>query len=135
MKNLFLLSFIVLCSIVNAQPKVTSSPQIAIKIEEGASIELKGIHITFESVIEDSRCPKYTNCIWEGRAIVQVKMKNKEGMERSRKIILGKTMGDESSDKILYQMEGYSIEVVGLNPYPEEGTEKSSYILLIRENN
>lgn len=33
-----------------------------------------GPNIEFVKVTEDSRCPKFTNCVWAGQAVVQLKV-------------------------------------------------------------
>ncbi len=134
MKNLLLLSLLLISSLASAQPKAAPTPQIAIKLEQGTSITLKGKIISFETVIEDSRCPKYTNCVWAGQAVVQLKVTNQKGLETQRKIIIGAAKGNESENRVLYKNGNYTIEVIDLLPYPEEGAEKSPYILLLKEH-
>jgi len=41
----------------------------------GDSLALSdALTMTFEAVVEDSRCPTGTNCIWEGDAVVRVRL-------------------------------------------------------------
>lgn len=118
---------------LNAQNKKVESPKIAIKVDLGKSIVLNDVTLKFIDVVEDSRCPKYTNCIWAGRAIVLVEV-TEEGNTTEKKIYIGETRNNEPTSKMLYLKEDYFIEVVNLNPYPEEGKEKSPYTLLVCES-
>ena len=56
----------------NAQS--SQPPQIAIRVPLGESVDVDGIKVSFNEIREDSRCPRYTTCVWEGRArvIIQV---------------------------------------------------------------
>ena len=51
-----------------------------------------------------------------------------------KKIYIGETRNNEPTSKMLYLKEDYFIEVVNLNPYPEEGKEESPYTLLVCES-
>ena len=132
MKNLLFIFLLFSSYILIGQEDSSKTPKIAVKIQQGETVTLNGVSITFDSVLEDSRCPKYTNCIWAGRAIVQVSV-IENGRSETKKIFLGETRGEEASSKSIFQKEGYFIEVVTLNPYPEDGKEKTAYTLLVCE--
>ena len=133
MKKLLLLSILFISLSPMAQNEKAETPKIAVKMEIGQTISLQGVSLTFIDVIEDSRCPKYTNCIWAGRAVVLVEVKV-NGKKEQKKIYLGETRNNEPTSKILYSKDGYFIEVVALNPYPEDGKEKAPYTLLVCES-
>jgi len=132
MKRVFLLSLLFISVLAFSQETASSTPKIAIKIEEGATVVLQGVSISFAAVLEDSRCPKYTNCIWAGRAIVQVEVSH-DGVAETKKVYLGETRPNEPTGKTIYEKDNYAIEVAALQPYPEEGKEKAPYVLLIAE--
>lgn len=133
MKQLLFITFIFIPLSFFAQSETALTPKIAFKIDKGESVKLHDMTIKFADVIEDSRCPKYTNCIWAGRAIVQLEITDKAGKLQDKTIILGETKGDESADKTLYRTNEYVIEAVGLNPYPEDGKETTPYTLLVSQ--
>ncbi|MEZ4875233.1 MAG: hypothetical protein R2793_07260 [Flavobacteriaceae bacterium] len=132
MKRIALLSLLFISVSAFSQESPSGTPKIAIKIEEGATVVLQGVSITFAAVLEDSRCPKYTNCIWAGRAVVEVEVSG-EGVTETKKIYLGETRPNEPTGKTMYEKDNYAIEVAALQPYPEEGKEKAPYVLLIAE--
>ncbi|MEZ4778205.1 MAG: hypothetical protein R2786_02350 [Flavobacteriaceae bacterium] len=132
MRKLLFLSIILISCFANAQEEKAKTPKIAIKIEQGQSITLGDVKLKFLTVEEDSRCPKYTNCIWAGRAVVVLEVV--EGTQKQeKKVYLGETRPNEPSTKTLYSKDNYFIEVVALNPYPEMDKEKGTYTLLICE--
>lgn len=133
MKKLFVLSVLFFSLSMLGQEETSTTPRIAIKLELGSVVKLHNISLKFSEVLEDSRCPKYTTCIWAGRAIIHLEITHKDGRIEDKSIIIGATQGDESSDKTIYRTEGYFIEAVNVNPYPEEGAPTSPYTLLISE--
>ena len=42
-----------------------------LQLGETARCQCHGPVIQFTAIKEDSRCPEYTNCIWEGQAVIQ----------------------------------------------------------------
>lgn len=133
MKKLVFLSILLVTFSIMAQDEKAETPKIAVKMELGKTISLQGVSLKFMDVIEDSRCPKYTNCIWAGRAIILIEVEA-DGKKEQKKIYLGETRNNEPNSKTLYSNEGYFIEVVALHPYPEEGKEKAPYTLLVCES-
>ena len=80
------------------------------------------LRIKFLSVVEDSRCPTGTNCIWAGNAKVKVRIIDSKG--RSKDFELNTNLPEK---KVSYG--GYEIELAGLAPYPNaEGTNRAAYV-------
>jgi len=67
--------------------------------------------VSFVGVTEDSRCPKNTNCVWEGEAKIKL-MINEDAME------LVIRQGDPAQAQQSYE-GGYIIEAQSLAPYPD----------------
>ncbi len=133
MKQLFFICCLLFVTSFFAQSETGSTPTIAIKIKKGESVKVHDVIVKFTDVREDSRCPKYTNCIWAGRAIVQLEVTDEKGGKQDISVILGETTGNESKDRTIYRRDGYLIEAIDLNPYPEEGKESTPYTLLVSE--
>ena len=71
-----------------------------------------GITVKFIAVIEDSRCPRGTQCVWAGNAKVKI------GLSKGRK---AKTIElDSNVGNTLVQFQGYDIKFVSLRPEPGE---------------
>ena len=69
-----------------------------------------GLKVKFASLVEDSRCPTDTNCIWAGNARITVRV-TKNG--RSKILTLNTT---ESGAAPVFA--GYRFKLMGLTPEP-----------------
>lgn len=79
--------------------------------------ECGGISITFEKVLEDSRCPVGVDCVWFGQVKVRLKIRTsteEQVFEPSYSLI--------QSSFPSAQIGGYSVMFFGLSPYPEGET-------------
>jgi len=131
MKNTLFILFVIIASIGYSQEEPATSPKIAIKISLGESIALENHTVKFVEVLEDSRCPKNTTCVWEGRArvLVEVTEKGKEAYKKT--LIFGKTMQGESQNKVLFSGKDSNVIGMNLNPYPNSEEVKGPYVLLL----
>lgn len=71
--------------------------------------------IQFVSVTEDSRCPEYTNCIWEGQVGVQLSV-GKDGRETVKL-----ALQPEKPEAGQQQLDGYIYRLQKVEPYPKAG--------------
>jgi hypothetical protein len=70
---------------------------------------------TFIGISEDSRCPRYTNCVWEGQAVIQLQLSGV--LLETVDIKLRATTNDRAN----IARGGYRLSVQTLDPYPESG--------------
>lgn len=70
--------------------------------------------ITFDSVLNDSRCPNGAQCVWAGNA--EVKFIYSAGTQNSAFIL--NTLNTFRTDTLI---NGYRIKLIRLNPYPQMG--------------
>jgi hypothetical protein len=68
------------------------------------------LSVRFVELIEDSRCPTDTNCIWAGNAKIKIRV-SKNG--RSQDLTL-----DTNGPHQAATAEGYSIQLISLTPAP-----------------
>ena len=69
------------------------------------------LRVRFVELVEDSRCPTDTNCVWAGNARIKIRV-SKNG--NSEEIIL-----DSNGPKqYATTADGHSIKLVGLTPHP-----------------
>lgn len=68
------------------------------------------LSVRFVEMVEDSRCPVDTNCIWAGNAKIKIRVA-KNG--RSHNLTL-----DTNGPSQTVTAEGYQIKLVGLTPAP-----------------
>ncbi len=137
MKNtLLLLSFILFSTFLFSQTKEGKTPIITIKAPYNQSIIVENLTIKLIDVLEDSRCPTGTTCVWAGRAKMLIEV-TEEGQDPIQKeLILGKKLPGEYTGDSIFFNEAFTIKVVGLTPYPsvENKIEKESYTLLLVVN-
>ena len=106
------------------QPKPGLAPQadpqaqlVVLKVGDEAEIDRGRLHLKFEEVLSDSRCPRGNRCIWAGEARVQVWAK--EAAEPGRTLVIA------GPARSFYDVsKNYSLQIRALEPYPEAGVEK-----------
>lgn len=85
--------------------------EVSKEIGVGDSVLLKGVKVTFQHVVEDSRCPVGASCIWAGRFVGQFDLKT-DTDHLQHEIVLG---GDEVS------IDSYVVSLEDVSPHPQEG--------------
>jgi hypothetical protein len=71
----------------------------------------QNIWITFDSLLQDSRCPVNVNCIWQGNAEVSIRFSNNRYIQQVRL----NTFPDFQRQKAVF---GYTISLIDVLPYP-----------------
>lgn len=99
----------------NAQTTRRGDTSVLFEIRNGQTKNIPGskAKIKFLSVVEDSRCPEGTNCIWAGNA--QVKLRVTDG-GKTRVFDLNTGKGSDS-----YNFGRYQIKLVKVSPTPTVG--------------
>jgi len=115
MKNIFSLIVLPLL-ILGCQNSIASvNPEIGkpFKIKLGQTLEFQGtdLSITFEELLEDSRCPDGATCVWAGNCRVSIKLNELQAE-------LNTHLDPKSID-----LSGYEINLLSLAPYPEINNE------------
>ena len=94
-----------------------SQPAQKISIRTGETKAVAGskLNVKFLGVVEDSRCPKGTTCIWAGNAKVSIRVwkKNQKPVEFE----LNSTLDPQS-----VEVMGYKVALAGLSPQTGKGT-------------
>jgi hypothetical protein len=130
MKNYILLLFsIVLFQNCEAQKKIKptkTTTSIAKKsmdslfyFKEGENQFLKNFetNLTFKTVSEDSRCPKNTQCIWQGVAVVELELM---GIYTRPRLVKLSTVNDATKGYTnSVEFNNIKISLVEVSPYPD----------------
>ena len=82
---------------------------VTVKINNETSVR-GGLKVKFASLVEDSRCPTDTNCVWAGNARITVRV-SKNG--RSKVLTLNST--ERGAAPVF---AGYRFKLTGLTPEP-----------------
>ena len=85
-------------------------------LRPGKKVSVRGtkLKIRFVSVVEDSRCPKGVDCVWQGNAEARFEL---SGIKRKASIMRLNT-GIEPREA---EYSGYTVRLVKLTPEPKSG--------------
>lgn len=88
------------------------SPQITVRVGNQKKESRSQLTVKFLSLVEDSRCPEGTNCVWAGNAKIKVTV-SKRGSQ-SKTFELNTNLGAKGET-----YEGYAFNLVSLTPTPK----------------
>ena len=60
---------------------VVALADVEIPLGQTVPIDNGAIDVTFSEVVEDSRCPMNVMCVWQGRAVVGLRIRHLDGSE------------------------------------------------------
>ncbi|HSR66701.1 MAG TPA: hypothetical protein VLU25_02075 [Acidobacteriota bacterium] len=81
-----------------------------------ARIADQDLTVTFEEVLEDSRCPQGVDCIWQGRATIRLTLR--QGEEKHSLQLTAQAGSPELAET---RQGNYLLRLTDLLPYPKEG--------------
>jgi hypothetical protein len=103
---------------IAAQPRgkvIVLDQEFKLKIGESAKSTSDGLEVQFDSVAEDSRCPRGVTCVWAGNARVLLKVK-RDAAELAN-VELNTSINPKTSRYLEYELK-----LTELKPYPEADT-------------
>jgi hypothetical protein len=120
MKKLIILVILIMSGSIAGLAAARHDRTVSLKIGQAKNVPHSRLRIRFIAVLEDSRCPVGTQCIWAGNARVKVELS--EGGRRVQ------TMGlDSSGTSNAVTFAGYKVKLVSLSPKPgEKGKARAS---------
>ena len=110
MKGLILSLMMVLAFGAMPAAAAKKAETMRVQINKEKRVGKSKVSIRFVELVEDSRCPTDTNCVWAGNAKIKIRV---SGFGRSQEVILD-TNGPHQGTSA----EGYSIKLVSLTPAP-----------------
>ena len=90
-----------------------------IKMDEIQSNKMLKVMVSPEEVAEDSRCPKNTTCVWAGQ--VKIKFSLWDASKEAQHFVL--SLRDDKPDEAMQVVDGYTYQLMAVDPYPVEGSE------------
>ncbi|HJU57087.1 MAG TPA: hypothetical protein VJ715_21050 [Pyrinomonadaceae bacterium] len=86
------------------------------ELRSGRSVRIEGerLTVTFNRVVEDSRCPQGVQCVWAGNAKVMLRLS--KARRRASTMSLNTGLDPKQA-----AYRGYEVRLVKLDPYPKEG--------------
>lgn len=110
MKGLILSLMMVLALGVIPATAAKRAETMRVQINKEKRFAKSKVSIRFVELVEDSRCPTDTNCIWAGNAKIKIRV-SRGG--RSQELML-----DTNGPHQAATAEGFSIKLIGLTPEP-----------------
>lgn len=84
---------------------------VDVKIHQETVDRRTGLRIKFVELVEDSRCPTDTNCVWAGNAKIKIRVRGAHGQART--LTLNSTLQPQT-----VTFAGYELRLSGLTPQP-----------------
>jgi hypothetical protein len=102
-----------------------SNKSISVKLRTEKKVSNTGIRVKFLEMVEDSRCPRDTNCIWAGNAKIRL-----EVAKGSRSQIIELNTNTPNRDN---RFGGYEFRITSLTPEPRSNIRinPSGYVAVI----
>lgn len=117
-----ILSFLVLFlsfTLTIAQESIKrNSTDVIHKLEVQKTVEFGSEKMKFVKVIEDSRCPTDTNCIWAGELKILIEFYNNNSLIEEKEFVFGSEAIHPNAMKLLRTMNTKSLYAYTVSPYP-----------------
>ena len=97
-------------ALVSAQAQPQRQQQ-KVQVNKQKKFSRSGLTVRFVELVEDSRCPKGTTCVWAGNAKIKVEVKR----NGARKEIIELNTGTDDKSA---RYDGLLIELIDLTPEP-----------------
>jgi hypothetical protein len=110
--------------------------QSEIKITPKKCIPKKGFHLKLKSILNDSRCPEGSTCIWAGEVSVVVEVYNDKKFVEEKTLTLN-SKNREENNSWFGKYYSKKIKSISILPYPKKGVivkDKKKYIKIAFEN-
>lgn len=93
------------------QTEAQTSQRVTLRVGKQKKLSRSKLTIKFVSLVEDSRCPTGTNCVWAGNAKIKVKVTSARG--ESKIFELNTNLGAKGD-----VLGGYQFNLESLTPHP-----------------
>ena len=114
-------SLIISCQVL-AQQQDLADTSFLVPLEK--SITKAGVTITLVAVLEDSRCPRDITCMWEGKAVVELNVRE-PGQEPQKMTVVFQNQ----SQSIIARSQHTVFTALRLLPYPGDSGNNTAYQL------
>ena len=95
--------------LASAKPQVNEAVQV--RVGNQAKAAKSKLNIRFAELLDDSRCPKGTACVWSGEAKIRVQVGKPGGREQTFEL-------STLSAKDTVEFAGYKLRLVSVTPQP-----------------
>lgn len=121
-----LLSFGSLFAMACGSPTSSSDKGVEAELAPGEARDVGGLHVAFDRIVGDSRCPVDVACVWQGDGVAQVALSQGGQSPQTFELHTAK------AKPVSYA--GYDVELVRLRPeaHSTEPIAPESYRLTVR---
>ncbi len=109
------------------EPPALPSTQLVLGVGEQGQLPGSDLQITFQSVLEDSRCPADVDCAWAGQARIQLLLEQAAAEPIVLELALmtdteGRVERQPMDDtgQLLARVGAVAVTIVSLTPYPSQ---------------
>lgn len=114
-------------ALVNATYPALPPSQGMVRLVEGQSVFLKDkdLNIKFVRVLDDSRCPQHSQCIWAGSATVELEVMKTSSRPQTIQLTNGALKGDQQLNANILS---YNVSLETVYPTPATDLDKSKMV-------
>jgi hypothetical protein len=84
---------------------------VSVKVHTEKTVPRAGFKIKFVEMVEDSRCPTGTTCVWAGNAKVKIEVRGRKNGSKTFEL-------NSTTAPTVVSYGGYDIKLSGLTPKP-----------------
>ena len=129
-KLLFILSIASIIFSCQALAQKQDPAATTFMVPLGKTITQEGVSITLVAVLEDSRCPRNTTCIWAGKAVVKILVSVAAQAPKELTVVF-----QNQSKTSITTTKDIVFTALKLLPYPEDSSGKElEYQLQVSTN-
>ena len=129
-KLLFILSIASIIVSCQALAQKQDPAATTFMVPLGKTITQEGVSITLVAVLEDSRCPRNTTCIWAGKAVVKILVSLAAQAPKELTVVF-----QNQSKTSITTTKDIVFTALKLLPYPEDSSGKElEYQLQVSTN-
>jgi len=118
-KLLFILSIASIIVSCQALAQKQDTPETVFNIPLTKTSKHDGVSITLVAVVEDSRCPRDTTCIWAGKAVVKILVSGADQELQEITVVF-----QNESQSVIATTEDTVFTALKLLPYPGDSIGK-----------
>jgi hypothetical protein len=98
-----------------------------------ALLEDGALHLTFQRIIEDSRCPAGVSCFWQGRVLLTLGVVV-DGEDVGEVLVTTYVLTGQGPDTLDVAVGAYAVRLLGMRPAPVYGESRDpgSFVATLR---
>ena len=120
-RNITTAGFLFAACVTVVAPEV--GDEFGLRVGQSATAVEYDVTVKFDGISNDSRCARQVQCVWAGDAGVVIEMTLSDG-----EVLIDTLHTNEGKKSVV--VDGVTLELVGLEPYPEttEAIELKEYV-------